>query len=85
MHTFLGVREPKKELFELSNIMEEGEKNHHPYIVFDGSRCIIESDIREVIKKYPNETVVLWQWEGKWSSDFFKVTVGDLAAHKIIQ
>lgn len=74
-----GVRMSKDELFELTNILSMSEKKHFPYIVLDKKA----NEVKVVwyldkILSLPDDTEVLWQWQGNWSSDFFLTSVGEI-------
>jgi len=55
---------------------------HHPFIVYnevDNSLNIINS-VNDLMNSFGNkpETKVIQQWGGKWSSDFFTFSIGQL-------
>jgi hypothetical protein len=72
-------------LFTIGGIREYAKRTHHPFLVFVPiGEDEIEVQLVESPKKlllYPAETKVMVQWEGKWRSDFFQFTVGDLQEH----
>lgn len=75
------TRHDTERYFELSGIRESSKLKHHPFIVFrelDLVKVEICHSIKDLIAEYPDETKVLAQWRGQWSSDFFKFTVGEL-------
>jgi hypothetical protein len=78
-------RQIKDDFFELSGLFESGELKHHPFIVFneDGDDVTVElcSSARELLV-YDPKTIVLGQWSGNWSSDWFKFTVADYMTWK---
>lgn len=70
-------------LFDRSPILD-GEDPHHPFLVFvaegeDAIRVRIIPDAATLVELYPPETPVMWQWPGRWRSDFFQFTVADVA------
>ena len=69
--------------FMLSGIRESKNLSHHPFIVFNEqpSTDTLVIDIVDNASKllaYADEVKVMAQWGGRWSSDFFQFTVGDL-------
>ncbi len=76
-----NVRTEVQSYFHLSGIRETKRLSHHPFIVFTEAEDIkveIIDSAKELLEKYPDETKVLAQWGGQWSSDFFTFTVGQL-------
>lgn len=75
----INARLEKDDLFELTNILSADKKCHHPYIIIDGEKeeIIIETKLEKVIL-YPDNTKILWQWGGNYSSDFFETSVGSI-------
>jgi len=69
------------DLFTKSNVLTDKKLNHHPFIVFrddgDAMNIVIVHNAKE-LDKFGDETKVMVQWKGKWNSDFFHFTVGDL-------
>ena len=54
---------------------------HTPFLVFRATNeavaVVIVNRLRELLT-YDDDTVVMSQWEGQYSSDFFQYTVGDV-------
>lgn len=69
------------DLFTKSDILTDKKLNHHPFIVFrddgDTMGIVIVHNAGE-LERFSNETKVMVQWKGKWNSDFFHFTIGDL-------
>jgi len=73
------VRKANEDLFKLTSILDGEQKKHHPYIVLDKEdNCVTVTNYLSDLLRYPDDTEVLWQWQGQWRSDFFVVTVGEL-------
>lgn len=74
-------------LLTRSGLIELGDKNtHHPFLVFRvnaASLSVFVETVRDArqVAKYPPETPVLAQWPGKYRSDWFFLTAGDISAH----
>jgi len=66
-------------LFELSGCLD-GESAHHPFLAFvaDGDTVTVRLFGPEQVAGLPAETPVMVQWPGKWRSDFFQMTAGDV-------
>jgi len=68
-------------LFNNSNILRERELKHHPFLVFEDGvmfmKIVVVKNANGLLE-YSDETKVMIQWKGKWSSDFFTFVVGDL-------
>lgn len=80
---FTGFRTDTEEYFKLSGIRESKTLNHHPFVVFDGDEVMIVNNARDLLK-FPDDTNVIAQWGGKWSSNFFHFKVGDFKLHTIV-
>ena len=75
-------RTDKDDFYKISGLFDGSALNHHPFIVFnDGIVELCENSKNLLL--YPPETVVLGQWQGNWSSDWFKFTVADYMAYLI--
>lgn len=70
-------------LFTQSGVLD-GELPHHPFLVFttgdDGVTVHVVSSARQLVGTYAPEAPVMVQWAGRWRSDFFRMTVADVAA-----
>lgn len=70
-------------LFKQSGCLD-GPRSHHPFLAFtansDGVVVHIVSSADALVAGYPSETPVMVQWPGQWSSDFFRMSVADVAA-----
>jgi hypothetical protein len=81
MKIVLAGRTDLKDFFSLSGIRESRKLSHHPFIVFIEKKDeiiveIVDSPARLI--EFPASTKVMAQWGGKWASDFFQFTAGDL-------
>jgi hypothetical protein len=70
-------------LFQSSEILSCSKMPHWPFLAF----CVNGSEVEvRIVRKLddalllPPETPLMWQWQGKWSSDWFQFTAGDLQA-----
>jgi len=75
----------------LSGSLTSGRLQHHPFIVLNmtgKNKEILSIEIvnnaDELIRNYSVETKVLAQWPGRWRSDFFSFTVGDIKLFKLL-
>jgi len=72
-------RVPDEAFFK--HIQDSDDSSHYPFLVFDTDNdevnIVLESSMKDVLK-YSDDTKVMKQWGGKWSSDFFQFTVRDL-------
>jgi hypothetical protein len=71
-------------LFKLSGILEDVSLDHTPFLAFvvKDQRVIVNifKSARQMVSDLTPETPVMVQWAGRWRSDFFKMTVGDIKA-----
>ena len=68
-------------LFNKSNILRERELKHHPFLVFEDNTMFMKMVVvrnANGLLEYSDDTKVMVQWKGRWSSDFFTFVVGDL-------
>src|SRR4030042_710517 len=69
------------DLFIKSNVLSSEKLRHHPFIVFrddgDFMNVIIVNNAKGLLE-FSDETKVMVQWKGKWTSDFFHFIIGDL-------
>ena len=81
MYNLNGIRHvtSKEEKFELYDQFSYSSLEHYPFIIIDEASINIERDPWNVFK-YPQETVVLWQWKGNYRSDFFKTSPYEIKA-----
>jgi hypothetical protein len=73
-------RTDTKDLFEIGDPFQWERLNHTPFLVFveDGDTLRVEIvNSKKKLLAYPNDTKVMVQWKGEFSSDFFQFTVGD--------
>ena len=69
------------ELFQRADILR-AKLVHTPFLVFKETADGIEVEIVDqasALLAYPRSTKVMVQWRGEWRSDFFQMTVGDVA------
>lgn len=68
-------------LFKSSGVLD-GQLVHNPFLAFvadDGVVTVaIVSSAKELVSTYAPETPVMVQWPGRWRSDFFRCTVGEV-------
>jgi hypothetical protein len=67
--------------FKLSGIREYKELSRTPFLVFVVNGETVEVKIVDNARQlltYPDETQVMAQWSGRYRSDFFQFTVGQL-------
>lgn len=68
------------DFFRLSGVLD-GRLNHHPILAFvvagDTVRVQLLDRATEV-RGLPAETPLMAQWAGRWNSDFFHMTAGDV-------
>ena len=76
----LSGRTDLKGYFEISGVFTASKLNHTPFLVFitsdDTVQVRIVPNSKELLT-YPDDTPVMGQWSGNWSSDFFQFFVGD--------
>lgn len=66
-------------LFEMTDTLSCKKLNHTPFIVLDDVDGVCTCDSAEkLVAMYSSDTEVLKQWAGNWSSDFIRMTVGDV-------
>lgn len=83
--TTMQIRIPGRtdtdDFFGHSGVLQ-GPKPHTPFLVFiaaaDGAVEISIVDRASDLAVYPRETPVMAQWMGKFRSDYFKLTVGEV-------
>lgn len=84
LDTIGGARSDVDHLFSKYAPFSNGKRPHQPFIVLqvaDGKmRVTVDDDPASVLANYPDTSVVLVQWPGKWKSDFFKFTVAEAKA-----
>ena len=80
-----GVRSDLTDFWSISGIFDYKEHPHNQYIVItsrEGSDAEIGifSKIEDFINdlSLPDDAIVMKQWVGKWRSDWFKFTLGEL-------
>jgi hypothetical protein len=73
------------DFFRLSGIRSDKELNHTPILAFLVTGKEIKVEIVEnaeiLLDSYQDHVQCMKQWTGKWDSDFFQFTVGDLRKH----
>lgn len=75
-------RKELDDLFEKSDVLF-GRLPHHPFLVFEQSASQVKVHVVDSARKLKNfnpSCKVMVQWPGKWRSDFFQMTVGDVLA-----
>lgn len=83
IHT-VGIRHGDEPRFwQKSPVLRNANAAHFPYIVMweagPGIDTVNVTTVRNVVDllQYPDDAMVLWQWQGAERSDFFRFTVGD--------
>lgn len=74
------VRKDNERYFKLSGIRETKQLSHTPFMIFRELEDVVVElchNAKALLENYPDETKVLAQWKGQWSSDFFSFTVGE--------
>ncbi len=73
------------DFWRLSGILQSKRLRHTPFIAFvsDDQRVVVKVvDSIDALLSLSDDTPVMVQWSGNWSSDFFQFTVADArAAH----
>lgn len=70
-----------EDYFRLSGMRENKKNPHHPFLVFDTRNRKIQVKIIEnpvELLSFSDGTKVMAQWSGRWRSDFFQFTIGQL-------
>jgi len=78
--SFRHGEENRKNYFELSGSIESSFLHHTPFIILDPVGIRLCSNAEELITTYKDkeETKILGQWRGRWDSNFFLFTIGQL-------
>jgi hypothetical protein len=75
----LAGRTDLEDFFE-SGVFSSGTSRHHPFLVFvvkkNDVSIVLANSVNQLLQ-FPDETKVMAQWQGQWSSDFFQFTIGD--------
>lgn len=71
------------DLFQKSGVLTFTKLQHTPFLVFierdEGVEIrIVDSAAKLMLLPVPSGTPVMVQWSGRWSSDFFKTTIGEI-------
>lgn len=70
-------------LFRESGCLD-GKLKHHPFLAFVARDGIVAVEVvpsaEALVARYAPDTPVMVQWAGTWSSDFFRMTVADVAS-----
>jgi hypothetical protein len=81
-------RTDTKDLFERGDPFQWDRLRHTPFLVFVEEGDTIRVEIvnsKKQLLTYPDETKVMVQWRGEFSSDFFQFTVGDYRPYAPIE
>lgn len=65
--------------FRISGVFDGNKINHSPLLVFiTNDNSVTVKIVRKSydLLEYPDDTPVMGQWRGDWSSDYFQFTVG---------
>ena len=71
------------DFFRLSGVLTWKTLNHTPFLAFvagDSSVAVRLVSSAKALLELPDQTPVMAQWRGQWSSDFFRMTVADVRA-----
>jgi len=83
MRIVTSGRTDRAALFSKSGILDYKRLSHTPFLAFvvDGDAVTVKQfeSAADLARSVPSETPVMVQWQGKWSSDFFQMTAGDVA------
>lgn len=87
-----SIRHGEAQLFARSDVLTGKSALHHPYLVLqqarvgDGPEDFVThiTQVRDIVDliALPDDTVVIWQWEGKQRSDFFTFTIAEFRAFR---
>jgi len=81
MKIITAGRTDLNDYFKLSGIREYKKLSHTPFLVFIPLKDEVKVELIDSIIKlldYPNDTQVMSQWRGQWSSDFFQFKISEL-------
>jgi hypothetical protein len=83
---FHSVRPDFINFFAMSGIKDNPSTAFNPLLVFWGRGDVtVHYDVREVLRRYEDNTQVLALWEGQVrKSQFFPFTVGELRAYLVV-
>jgi len=70
-----------EDFWRLSGVCEDSRWPHHPALAFTNDEVKICTKPQDLLL-LPDDTPVMKQWAGRWSSDFFQFTVGDFKKAK---
>lgn len=70
------------DLFRKSDAISVRKLNQTPFLVFEQATSTvmvqIENNAETLCERYADQTPVMFQWRGRWDSDWFQMTVGDI-------
>lgn len=66
------------DFFQLSGLLQVKKISHTPFIVIEDDVLSLCFSADLLVATYKPESEVIVQWSGKWRSDFFYMTVGDV-------
>jgi len=72
---FIGFRGPGENLFELTCIRHYGRKTHDRFIIIRSDRTVEVVDNTSDLFNYPDDTNIIYRWQGQWRSDYFHFTL----------
>lgn len=79
-----NARSDLTDFFKKTNVLTE-RRPHHQFLVFVTSRNAVAVHIVDAARKlvdFPPESTVMVQWPGKWRSDWFRTTAGEVLRAK---
>ena len=84
MQVITSGRTDISDYFEKSGIRDWKKLPHTPLLVFQvegGTVTVRIVDNPQELLGFSDDTKVMGQWTGKWRSDFFQFTIGQLREH----
>jgi hypothetical protein len=86
-HTNTYGQNDLEAFFEKSGLIQERWLGHSPFLVFrvDGLvvRVVQSFSALDLVRDHPDDAQVMVQWPGRWRSDYFCMTVGDVRAELV--
>lgn len=80
----IGGRTTHDDFFVKCPSFQSKSNKHFPFLVFEVDSSSVEVKMvydPTLLLPYPASTRVMVQWQGKWSSDYFSFTVGELVQY----
>lgn len=85
-----SIRHDEPQLFTKSDILSGARAAFYPYLVIQdvqapgGETSTRITQVRDMpdLLAFPDDAVVLWLWNGRSRSDYFRCAVGDIRANR---